>query len=336
MKILIIQTAFIGDVILATAVIEKLHRFYPDAEIDVLVRKGNETLFTGHPFIGHVLVWNKQQGKFRNLLSLASSVRKSKYTHVINLHRFASSGFITGFSGATEKIGFNKNPLSFLFTKKIKHEIANGKHEVNRNLELIEHLTDTSFVAPRIYPTSADWDSVKRFKTGTYICVAPASVWFTKQLPASKWAELMNGVNEKITVYLLGSMQDKALCGQIIGLAQRGQVINLSGELNLLASAALMKDAEINYVNDSAPMHLASAIDAPVAAVFCSTVPAFGFGPLSSRSFIIETKEKLDCRPCGLHGRRSCPLGHFECATTIQAEQLISVLSKKEPTGAAN
>ena len=59
MKILLIQTAFIGDAILATALLEKTHQFHPQAQIDFLVRKGNEALFLDHPFLNQVLVFNK-------------------------------------------------------------------------------------------------------------------------------------------------------------------------------------------------------------------------------------------------------------------------------------
>ena len=94
----------------------------------------------------------------------------------------------------------------------------------------------------------------------------------------------------------------------------------------MLQSAALIKDAEMNYVNDSAPMHFASSVNAPVAAVYCSTIPAFGFGPLSDTQFIIEVEEKLGCRPCGLHGHKACPQGHFKCALDIREQQLLDCL----------
>jgi heptosyltransferase-2 len=101
----------------------------------------------------------------------------------------------------------------------------------------------------------------------------------------------------------------------------------MAGKLSFLESAALMKHAVMNYVNDSAPLHLASATDAPVTAVFCSTIPAFGFGPLSSNSRVIETIEDLECRPCGLHGYKVCPRGHFKCAN-IAAERIVPVCSE--------
>ena len=325
MKFLVIQTAFVGDVILATAVLEKLHRFYPDSKIDIVVRKGNETLFFRHPFINKVFVWNKKKNKLTNLFKLLADIRKEKYNHLINLQRFASSGILTVFSKAKNTIGFNKNPLSFFFTERKFHDISrHGKiHEVQRNLSLVESLTDLSFEKPRIYPGDADNEFTNKFKESAYITMAPASVWYTKQLPKEKWIELIQKVyteNENAVVYLLGGLDDKFLCDEIIEDIKYKGITNLSGRLTLLQSASLMKDAKMNYVNDSAPLHLASAMNAPVTAYFCSTVPAFGFTPLSDISYINETKENLYCRPCGLHGYRDCPETHFRCAKTIEME----------------
>ena len=85
-KCLIIQTAFIGDVILATPVLEKIHRFFPRAQIDVLLRKGCEGLFHHHPFIGRVWPLDKQN-KMSRLLAIIKEIRKIQYDVVINLHR---------------------------------------------------------------------------------------------------------------------------------------------------------------------------------------------------------------------------------------------------------
>ncbi|MGZ6416782.1 MAG: glycosyltransferase family 9 protein, partial [Bacteroidia bacterium] len=83
MKFLIIQTAFIGDVILATAVVEKLHQHYPDAQIDFVLRKGNEGLLQNHPFIKTVFVWDKKQNKIKNLFAISRQVGNNKYDTVI-------------------------------------------------------------------------------------------------------------------------------------------------------------------------------------------------------------------------------------------------------------
>jgi len=322
-KFLVIQTAFIGDVVLATALIEKLHTFYPDAHIDFLVRKGNETLLTGHPFLHEVLIWDKRRHKLRNLYNLIRLVRRTGYDTVINVQRFAATGLLTAFSGAGRTIGFDKNPLSFLFTKKVPHIVGN-RHEIERNQVLIASFTDDHPAKPRLYPTTADEEKVQPYKTKPYLTVSPASVWFTKQYPKEKWSAFLKQLPKEFAVYLLGAHSDMELCEKI--KATRPAAVNLSGTLSFLQSAALMKEADMNYVNDSAPMHFASAVNAPVTAVYCSTIPAFGFGPLSDDQFIVEIQQPLDCRPCGLHGFKTCPKGHFNCAWKIEDTQLLQTL----------
>ena len=322
-KFLIIQTAFIGDVILATPVIEKLHEFYPDSQIDFLLRKGNENLLRNHPHVSNLLIWDKKKNKKKNMFRVIKVIRNKKYDYVINLQRFASTGIITAFSKGKIKVGFNKNPLSFLFTRRISHEIGNGKHEVERNIETITEITDHTSFNPKLYPSDEDYQIVSEYKMRPYVCIAPTSVWFTKHFPSGKWVELINRIDTKYHVYLIGGPDDKTACDNIISKTEKSNITNLCGELSLLQTSALMANATMNYVNDSAPMHMASSMNAPTTAIFCSTIPKFGFGPLSDNSKIIETVENLDCRPCGLHGFKECTKGHFKGATTIEIDKLI-------------
>lgn len=317
MKILIIQTAFPGDVILSTALAESLHHHLPDARIDFTVRKGNESLFHNHPFVKKVHVWNKKENKIANLVLLIRQIRKEKYDEVINVQRFFSSGLITVLSGGKSISGFVKNPFSFFFSHRHPHLIGNGEHETTRNHQLISHLVKNEKLQPRLYPADDDFKSIKQFTADPYVCIAPASVWFTKQLPVVKWVELIHFLNDKFKVYLIGGKEDDKLAEEIRTMTN-AEIVNLTGKLSFLQSAALMKGAAMNYVNDSAPLHLASAVNAPVTAFFLSTVPEFGFGPLSYHSKIISAHPAPACRPCGLHGMKACPQKHFNCAMQIQ------------------
>jgi len=335
---LVIQTAFLGDAVLATALLEKLHAFFPDAEIDLVVRKGNDGLFVGHPFLHKLYVWDKRNGKTRDLFRVIGDLRRTKYDHIINCQRFFSTGLMTVLARGKEKIGYDKNPLSFLFSRTVKHligdpsaplRVANTKapHEVDRLNALIEHLTDGARPLPRLYPSTihhAELDG--RMSTWShghmpYICIAPASVWFTKQWPEAKWIDLIKSLPAEKRVQLIGAPGDVPMCERIAKAAGRGEI--LAGKLSLLGTAAMMQKATMNYVNDSAPLHIASAMNAPVTAIFCSTVPSFGFGPLNANGRVVETNEKLDCRPCGLHGYKACPKGHFKCALNIDSSALI-------------
>lgn len=321
-QFLIIQTAFIGDVILATSLIEKLRRQYPHAKIDFLVRKGNEELLKNNPHLNRVYVLDKKTRKYAHVLQMIKSLRKTRYDYLINLQRFFTTGIISLFARSRYKTGFDKNPLSFAYDHKVHHEIGNGRHEIERNMDLIASITDGGFVKPRLYPSEEDYNKIKSFQGREYICIAPASVWYTKQFPKAKWIALLDKLSEQYDIHLIGGFEDYELCRQIIRESERERVYNLAGKLTFLETAALMQSAGMNYVNDSAPLHIASAVNAPVTAVFCSTVPEFGFYPVSDQSWIVETDMELGCRPCGLHGFRECPEGHFKCAQTIDVNKL--------------
>lgn len=321
-KILVIQTASIGDVILATPALEKLHRHHPGAAIDLLVKRGNEGLFTGHPWLNEVIVWDKKRNKYRNFDRLLHRVWFARYDAVVNLQRFFLTGLMTALSRAPIRIGFDRNPLSGFFTVRVEHRIGSGIHETERNSLLVASITDDTVEQPRLYPSADDKKMAAPYMAGLYYTISPASLWFTKQYPSSEWIRLVKSIPADTPVYLLGSGSDIRLCEDIIEGSGHPRCISLAGKLSLLASAALMSEARMNFTNDSAPMHLAASVDAPVTVVYCSTTPDFGFGPRSSDCLVVETPLSLPCRPCGLHGQRNCPEKHFRCALTIPVELL--------------
>lgn len=324
-KVLIIQTASIGDVILATPVLEGLHSTFPDCKIDLLIKKGNESLFVDHPFLHRLWVWNKSENKHKGLLSLIIAIREEKYDLVVNLQRFFSTGLITALSGAKKTVGFKKNPLSIFFSRRHIHQL-DGRHETIRNLSLLEGIAQTTHARMVLYPPKSAFALVSQYKTNRYICVAPASLWFTKQYPEEKWIDFIKQLDPNLCVYFLGGPNDVTLCNNIIKESQHAFSINLAGKLSLLETAALMRDAQRNFVNDSAPMHLAGSVNGAITVIFCSTVEQFGFGPLSDDSIVIQTNRKLKCRPCGLHGHKSCPKKDFECAYSIETTKILNTL----------
>ena len=160
--------------------------------------------------------------------------------------------------------------------------------------------------------------------------MAPASVWYTKQYPREAWKALLKSpALLPFRLYLVGGPDDHPLCEQIQSESQHPAVTNLAGKLSLLQTAALMEHASMNYCNDSAPLHLASAMNARVVGIFCSTVPTFGFGPLSDESHVIEAPTNLTCRPCTNHGKPLCPKGHFRCAFDITPDLLTAPLTRQ-------
>lgn len=332
-KILIIQTAYIGDVILATSLVEYIKGQLPECKIHFLLRKGNESLLEENPQIEKVWVWDKGK-KFSSMFSIISGLREEKFDYTFNIQRFTNSAIFTLMSGANQKIGFKSNILSLFFSKAIEHKIPYNYqdtflHEVQRIFLLIQDIIKKDIpskenLKPKLYFTEQDHKKIKDLNLpNDYIVLAPASVWFTKQWPKDHWQtllELLGGQN----CYFIGAPTDIDFINRIIGKNQNA--INLAGKLNLRQSALLMKDARRVIVNDSAPLHLASSVNAKTSALFCSTVPDFGYGPLSDDAKTLQIMPRLECMPCGLHGKTECPLGHFNCGHQLTPDQVLDSL----------
>lgn len=346
-KILIIQTAFIGDVILVTSLVEKVIEQYPDAQLQILVRNGTEELFKHHPKIHKIIIWNKKKNKFINLFKIIKHVRSEKFDMLLNVQRFFSSGLITALSKAKIKIGFKTNPLSCFFSKAVFHAVPyqieqsdkreySFYHEVQRNYHLLKALIEitqgsgsitipkSNDLRPKLYFGHQVLDSTSHEKR-PYVVIAPASVWFTKQWAKEKWIDLLIHLPAHYSVFLVGAKSDFNFCQDIMLATKRSLIVNTCGKLSLLQTALLMKNATRVICNDSAPSHLASAVNAPQTVIFCSTVTKFGFGPLSDDSKVVELVN-LSCRPCGLHGHKKCPLTHFRCALDIDIKLVLDTL----------
>jgi heptosyltransferase-2 len=329
-QVLIIQTAFTGDVVLALPLAQRVRAEWPDAHIHFLVRKGNENLVEHHPDIDSVWIWDKKHHKTANLFRLIQELRQIPFALVLNCQRFFSTGFLSLSLKAKEKRGFAENPLSTFYSARYPHTrssqgASNALHEVDRNLSLLTGLMPTHREAPRLIPTEAEIQKVRSLlPPGQWVVMAPASVWFTKQWPQEKWVELIRNMPENMISVLIGGPGDFSLCEEIRKAGGKG--INLCGKLTFRESAALMSLAHRTICNDSAPMHLASSVGGAVTGIFCSTIPEFGFYPLSPDSAILQETKDLSCRPCGLHGKKICPEGHFLCGTSIGVSEVLKTL----------
>jgi heptosyltransferase-2 len=179
-------------------------------------------------------------------------------------------------------------------------------------------------LAPVIFSSEADIRRVDQWlgnnlvsAENNTIALAPGSVWPTKRWPENYFFELGKIlVADDYNVILIGGDADRILCERIAG----EKIINAAGSFTIRESAEFLRRCSILISNDSAPMHLAGAVATPVIALFGPTVPAFGFTPHGDKNRILE--KKLACRPCGVHGGRTCPIKTHECMQSISPEQV--------------
>ncbi len=332
-RILVIQTAFLGDVILTLPLIQVIKDFFSPAEVDVVVVPRSSDLLHNHPSIGAVIEYDKKgrDRGFKGLTALSKALRERHYDVAFIPHRSLRSALLPLLAGIPIRIGFKKGFGRVLHSKRATYD--KDIHEIDRNLSLLEAIgiRDHGRVLPNLYPSESDKDAVDGLLSQagirdnrSWIAVAPGTVWFTKRWLKERYTELAGALaGEGMSVLLVGGPDDEVLCEQIREGAGSSDVQSFAGRLTLLQSAELIRRCKALVCNDSAPLHVGVSVRTPVVAIFGATVPSFGFGPLGEHDSVVETRG-LRCRPCSIHGGDTCPIKTFECMTAISAQRVLA------------
>lgn len=323
-RVLVIQTAFLGDVVLTTPLLAALAVRY--GPVDVMTTPVAAPLLEHHPAVGEVLRYDKR-GRDRGwggLRRIGRMLKERGYERVYLPHRSWRTGALARLGRIPERIGFADGARLF-YTRTVARPRAG--HEVDRLMALAgpnaEPPSPAVFlgVSPDDQAEADRWLAANEVTPG-FVALAPGSIWGTKRWPY--YGELAARLASSVVI--VGGPEDREL-GQQIVAASGGQAHNAAGALSLLASAALIRRARTLVTNDSAPLHLATAVATPIVAVFGPTVPAFGFGPRRPGDVVIQ-HQHLSCRPCSKHGPQICPLGHHRCMREIGVELVIEAIKK--------
>ncbi len=331
MASLVVQTSFLGDVILTTPLIAELSEHGP---VDVLTTPIGRSVLANNPAIRRVFVFDKKaKGRMIHTWKIARSLREPEAGLQASTAYMAQgsmrSAAITAFAGIPERIGFDSSAGRALYTRTV--EYRGDRHHAERLLRLAGvHDPEPGRIRPRLYPGENDRRDVDRLLEAVptpFMVFAPGSAWGTKRWPY--FPQLATMLSSDFPIVVIGGEADGALAGEI-EIAAPGQTIDATGDLSVLGSAELIRRALAIVSNDSAPLHLASAMNTPTVAVFGPTVPDFGFGPLADRR-VVAGLEGLACRPCDRHGPQRCPLGHWRCMRELSAEYVYGLLQTPLP-----
>jgi heptosyltransferase-2 len=326
---LVVQTSFLGDMVLTTPLIAYLAARGPT---DVVCTPAASALLANNPHVRAAIIYDKRAADrgIAGFMRLASTLRARRYDAAYHAQGSSRSSALTTAARIRERVGFATSAGRLLYTTKIA-PIENMHHAARLlSLGTRDPLAEVprEQLRPQLYPGAAERaavDAVLGVESATdlpRIALAPGSVWATKRWPY--YAELAGILRDDVRIVIVGSDGDRALAAAIVA-ATGGRAIDATGRLSLLASAELIGRCALLVTNDSAPDHLASAMNTPTLAVFGPTVPEFGFGPLADRSQAIGHLG-LACRPCDKHGPQRCPLGHWRCMREITPEHVASLV----------
>ncbi len=343
-RILVVHTAFLGDLILTAPFFEGLRKIFPHAEILFVTNKVGTALFDPNPWNLKFELFDKR-GADSGPLGLWRKIKKLRAFRpqlTFCLHRSYRSALLARGAGAPVW-GFFEGSASFLFEHRVHRE--GHSFEAQKNLALLHaYLSGQGealelSVFPKVEYTQKHAEKAQAMLKGRggFVALVPSSVWATKRWPAEKFGELaiLFAKKKSMSSVLVGGHDgmDAAIAKQvedyflkhcspdIRGLAP----LNLAGKTDLGVLKAVLAKAKLVVSNDSAPLHMAIAVGAPVHGIYGPTTREIGFFPLApeGKSGVSEIVG-LECRPCGLHGHKACPLGHFRCMLELSAQTVFA------------
>ena len=331
-----IQTAFLGDVILTIPLFQGIKERFPNASLTVLVVPRTAQILEEVAVLDHVITYNKKgaQKGFFGWMALIRQIQMVRFDLCLLPHRSVRSGFIALLSRIPRRVGFQTVFGRFIYTDQIKWDPL--RHEVERNLELLRPFGPVKKGGFAGHPLSVDSLSSEKVDNtfrlngiaagDCIIGMAPGSVWATKRWLPEGFASVVDSLSDrfKTKVLLLGSKEEKLLARDILNQC-RHTAIDLCGQ-DLKELVATLSRCQVLVTNDNGAMHVATALGIPVVAIFGSTSPLAGYGPYSATAEIVE--HPLECRPCGPHGHQQCPLGHFRCMKEITPEEVVAAVER--------
>jgi heptosyltransferase-2 len=326
MKILLVQTSFLGDTILSTPVISAIHQAHPGAVLFMMTTPQSASLVRYDPLLTGIIPFDKRNSHagIPGIMRMAQQLRSMNFDMAYVLHRSYRTAILMKLAKIPVRIGFRDAKLNCLYSETRPRNPAS--HDVLRNLSLIEKELPLKFQNPELRlfpPEKQDVGENIRKALGSVISpvvLVPGSVWSTKRWAWEGFRETARHfILRGHPVLIVGGPEDRALSEKIaMGL----DVVNLTGESGIADVMHIIRQSRLVICNDSMAMHIACAFKIPVVAIFCATTASLGYTPWKNNSILLE-KTDLDCKPCGRHGGNRCPTGTYACIEGITPERVI-------------
>jgi lipopolysaccharide heptosyltransferase II len=336
-RTLIIRFSSVGDIVLSSLLVRALRQRFPALQIDFVVKTEFAELVADNPHLNRVIAF-PTGGTYRDLRTLRRAIRRAGYDLIIDIHDSLRSRFLC--AGARNVVRVNKRKIPRFFLVKFKWNLyqwfGGAPGVAERYLETVQHLgvKDDGKGLELFLPQKSEEDVAKILRDAGFtmgsplVGICPSARHWNKMWLKERFAETAASLSASYhaTVVLFGSTTEEKRCGEVEAEISRLNagvpVLNLAGRLTLVESAAVMDRCVVIITNDSGLMHMATARNRKVVAVFGPTVRELGFFPTGTLSMVVEDP-LLECRPCTHVGLPECPKGHFRCMMDIPASRVI-------------
>lgn len=333
-RVLVVQTSYLGDLVLATPVFAALKRQWPAARLTVMVRPDVAPALRGHPDVDAVLSYDKRgrDSGARGFVRVVRELRAGRYDVAIALHRGARTAILLALAEIPLRIGFRQSELSLLYHRRVWRDP--NRHDVERQLSILAPLgfEPVGATPPRLGIDVEARRAVDEILAAEgvapgsgYVALAPGSAWFSKQWMPDRYAEVARALLERgDEVVYLGAPSEVETVGEVRRLAGGG--VELAGRTDTAGLVAAIARADAVVCNDSAPMHIAQAFGVPLVVIVGPTSDAQGFMPRFEPRAIVGDPS-LACRPLCRFGGDPCALGTRICLTSIPPADVLSALA---------
>ena len=326
-NILIRSTNWIGDAVMTTPALRTIRSNFPEARITLLALPWVADIFAACPHLDRIVLYDKQ-GRHRGLrgrLRLAAELRAEGFDLALLLQNAFEAALITWLARIPARAGYTTDGRGLLLTHGVRKAADIGsRHQVAYYQEMLAGLGLRRgpdelelFLSPAAVETAAKLLGQGGGRPGPVIGLNPGAAYGpAKRWPSAKYAELAARLEAETDglIVVFGTKADQAAAEEI-SAAVKGQVLDLTGRTSLAEAAACIARCDVFVTNDSGLMHVAAALNTPLAAVFGST-DHIATGPFSQRAAVI--RHPLPCSPCL---KTHCPQGHLRCMELVSVEE---------------
>ena len=339
-RIVVLRFGGMGDILLATPAVRALSQHFGTTEIDVIVGKGMRDALTGIPYLRRIIEFDKggEDIRLKNFLPFLQRLRAERYDLFVNFHPSLKTITMAIASGAPRVLTFKKDQRKQTDTGRMRHAIDDFSKELrplgipsvdDRHLDFAippEAAARVAALLPEEFGIAAN---------DTLLVANPGASHYVNRWPPDRFAALLDRADDtlpSLRLALIGGPGDRELAAQVVGAATRPErIANLAGRLSIKELGALLARANVVVTGDTGPLHIASAVGAPIVALFGPPDPD-RTGPQTPGDLVVSHPD-LDCIPCH---KRTCRRGDIACMHDLSVDLVLAAVRRRLTAASAS